>query len=198
MALVQTTETRDNLDVEVRLLRNVTVISGQSVVRGEVVQLTGQFTAGTATAGGSNTGNATVAGEVANDTATAGTYTIEMLTATTFKVIAPNGLSLDATGATGSAYSDQIGFTMTVGATPMVAGDSFTLAVTRGEGKVTSFTTGSEPFTVMYDTVDASAGDVIGKAYMDADIKASEVDFGTGTDAEVRDTLADKNIFLRD
>lgn len=198
MPLVSTVENIDNLDVEVRLLRNVTVISGQSLRRGELVKLTGHFLAATAVADSGNTGNATIAGEVANDTAKAGTYKIEALTATTFKVIDPDGLSLDATATAGSAYSDQIGFTITAGATPMVAGDFYTMAVARQAGKVTSFTTGSEPFTVMYDEVDASAGDVTGKAYMDADIKASEVDFGTGTDAEVRDTLADKNIFLRD
>ena len=198
MALTTVLESQDNLDVEVRLLKNVTVISGQSLARGEVTMLTGAYTAGTAAADSGNTGNATVAGEVANDTAMSGTYVIEALTATTFKVIAPNGLSLDATATAGTAYDDQIGFTITAGVTPMVAGDYYTLTVTKGAGKVTSFLTGNEPYGVMYDTVDASLGDVVGKAYRDADIKASEVDFGTGTDAEVRDALDAKNIFLRD
>ena len=196
--LVENLEPQDNLDVEVRLIKSVTVISGQTVVRGEVMQVTGQYTAGTGVAGGTNTGNATIAGEVANDTASSGSYRIEALTATTFKVIAPNGLSLDAIATAGSAYSDQIGFTITAGGTPMVAGDYFSIAVTVGLGKQTSFTTGSVPSTVMYEDVDASGGDTIGYAYRNADIKASEVDFGTGSDAEVRDALDDKNIFLRD
>lgn len=197
MPLTTDEETTDNLDVFVRKLKQVTVISGQTVVRGEVMQLTGQFTAGVGVAG-TNTGNGTIAGEVANDTASVGTYTIEMLTATTFKVIAPNGIALDAQGATGSAYDDQIGFTITAGGTAFIAGDTFTVLVTAGLGKQTSFVTGNEPSTVMYDVVDASGGDVVGWAYRDADIKATEVDFGTGTDAEVRTALDAKNIYLMD
>jgi len=64
--------------------------------------------------------------------------------------------------------------------------------------KVVGFLTTKVPYTVMYEDVDASAGDVVGWAYRDADIKATEVDFGTGTDAEVRDALDAKNIFLMD
>ena len=48
----------------------------------------------------------------------------------------------------------------------------------------------------MYEDVDASAGDVDGLAYRRADIKESEVNFGTGTADEVRDALDVKNIFL--
>lgn len=198
MALETVLETQDNLVVEARKYKQVTVISGQSVVRGEVMQSTGHFTAGTGAAGDTNTGNGTIAGEVANDTASVGTYTIEMLTATTFKVITPDGLALDAEGATGVAYDDQIGFTITVGGTAFVAGDTFTILVTAGLGKQTSFVTGSVPSTVMAEDVDASAGDVVGYAFRDADLKASEVDFGTGTDAEVRDALGAKGIWLMD
>jgi len=50
----------------------------------------------------------------------------------------------------------------------------------------------------MYDAVDASLGAVVGRAYREAYIKASEVNFGTGTDAEVRDALDTKNIHLVD
>lgn len=64
--------------------------------------------------------------------------------------------------------------------------------------KVVGFLIGKVPYTVMYEDVDASAGDVVGWAYRDADIKATEVDFGTGTDAEVRDALDAKSIFLMD
>jgi len=64
--------------------------------------------------------------------------------------------------------------------------------------KVIPFATTLVPYTVMYEDVDATAGDVIGLAYRDADIKASEVNFYSGTDAEVRDALDSKNIFLMD
>lgn len=109
MAVDTVVETQDNLDVDVRLLKDVTVLSGQSVLRGELVML-------------------------------------------------------DAVATT----------------------------------KVTAYLTTKDPYTVMYEDVDASAGDVVGKAYRSADIKATEVDFGTGTDAEVRDALDFKGIYLRD
>ena len=198
MPLVKDTTTVDNLDVEVRKLKVVTVISGQSVVRGEVMQKTGQFTAGTATADGGNTGGDTFSAVTTADTTIAGTYIVEALTATTYKVIAPNGIALDAIATAGSAYSDQLGFTITTAGATTVAGDFYTVVVTVGLGKQTSFITGSVPSTVMAEDVDASAGDVNGWAFRDADIKASEVDFGTGTDAEVRDALDSIAIFLMD
>jgi len=200
MALDTVTENQDNLDVEVRLLKDVTVISGQTVVRGEVMQVTGQNTAATAVAG-SNVGNGTVSGETALDTASVGTYTLlctaEVGDAGTFSVQAPDGSFLpDLTVAV--AYSNQIALTIADGAEDFDTGDTFTVLVIAGLGKQTSFTTGSVPSTVMYEDVDASGGDVVGKAYRSADIKASEVDFGTGTDAEVRDALDIKGIYLRD
>jgi len=106
MPLVEQVEPQDNLDVEVRLLKTVTVASGNSVSRGDLVSI--------------------------------------------------------------------------------------------ATGKVIPFLTTADPYTVMYEDVDASAGDVDGLAYRSADIKASEVDFGTGTDAEVRDALDFKGIYLRD
>jgi len=200
MPLTTDEETIDNLDVSVRKLKQVTVISGQEVVRGEVMQVTGQFTAGSAVAG-SNTGDGTVSGETANDNAQVGTYTFlctaEAGNAGTFSVQAPNGVFLpDLTVAV--AYSNQIDLTIADGAEDFDTGDTFTVLVKAGLGKQTSFVTGGEPSTVMYDAVDASGGDVVGWAYRDADILATEVDFGTGTDAEVRDALDAKNIFLMD
>ena len=200
MALVSVPETRDNLDVEVRKLRQVTVLSGQTVERGYLMTKTGQFTAGTATAG-TNTGNGTVSGETAADFAVPGTYTLTCTAASadagTFSVVDPNGVTLpDATVAV--AYDGAIGFTIADGATDFIVGDSFTIVVTEGAGKVKRFATTNEPFTVMAEDVDASAGDVVGWAYEDADLLASEVNFNDGTDAEVRDALAFKNIFLMD
>ena len=107
MPLVTTTEEQDNLDVEVRKVRKVTVLAGNAVSRGDVIQY-------------------------------------------------------DATETT----------------------------------KVVPFETGGDAYTVMIEDVDATDGDVVGLAYRDADIKASEVNFFDGTDAEVRDTLDSKNIFL--
>jgi len=197
MALTTVLEPQDNLDVEVELLKSVTVTSGQNLARGKLVKLVGVFTSAAAVAG-TNTGNATVGATTAADNASIGSFSVVMLTATTFSVFAPDGTRLKD-GATGVAYVGQVGFTMTVGATPMVAGDSFTIAVTKNAAPtVSSFTTGSTPYTVMYDAVNATGGAVVGLAYREAWIKASEVDFGTGTDAEVRDALDALGIHLLD
>lgn len=76
----------------------------------------------------------------------------------------------------------------------VLRGDLVSLAT----GKVIPFLTGATPYTIMAEDVDATAGDVSGLAYRRADLLASEVNFGTGTDDEVRDTLDSVSIFLRD
>lgn len=197
MALTSVDTAQDNLDICVESLKYVTVASGQDLPRGRVVQLTGQFTAAAGVAG-TNTGNATMGATTAGDNAAIGTFTVIFTAATAFYVVNPDGVRLKD-GATGVAYNDQVGFTITAGATPMVAGDSFTIAVTLSTTpKVTSFTTGSKPYSVMYDAVDASSGTVVGKAYREADLKASECSFGTGSLTEVRDALDALGIHLMD
>lgn len=190
-----TTYTRDNLEVCPELLKDVTVKSGTSLARGDLVKLTGRFTAAAGVAG-TNTGNATMGTTSAQDTATIGTFTVIFTAATTFYVVNPSGVRLKD-GATGVAYLDQVGFTITAGATPMVAGDSFTIAVTKATTPVVElFTTGATPYTVMFDTIDASLGAKTGRAYREAELLASEVNFGTGTLAEVRDALDAIDIHL--
>lgn len=76
----------------------------------------------------------------------------------------------------------------------VVRGDLVSLAT----GKVIPFLTGATPYTIMAEDVDASAGDKTGYAFRRADLLASEVNFGTGTDAEVRNALDAIGIFLRD
>lgn len=197
MPLTQVLEPQDNLDVCVESLKFVTVASGQNLPRGRVVMLTGQFAAAAGVAG-TNTGNGTMGTTSALDNASIGTFTVKFTSPTVFYVINPNGVRLKD-GATGTAYSDQVGFTITAGGTAFVAGDTFTIAVTlSGTPKVTSFTTGGVPYSVMYDAVDATGGAKIGKAYREAELKASECSFGTGTLAEVRDALDALDIHLMD
>jgi len=83
----------------------------------------------TGTAGGGNTGNGTIGTLSGTSAAIKGNYTVTMLGATTFRVSDPNGNELK-NGATGAAYTaGGVTFTITVGGTPMVAGDTFTVAV---------------------------------------------------------------------
>ncbi len=70
--------------------------------------------------------------------------------------------------------------------------------VSKSTGKVVPFLTSATPYTIMAEDVDASLGDVVGLAYRRADLLASEVNFGTGTDAEVREALDALGIYLRD
>lgn len=195
MPLGTTLHPIDNLDICVESLKMVTVASGQNLPRGRVVQLTGQFASAVGVAG-TNTGNATMGATTAGDNASIGTFIVKFTAATVFYVINPEGVRLKD-GATGVAYLDQVGFTITAGGTPMVAGDTFTVAVTlSGTAKVTSFTTGSKPYSVMYDAVDASGGAVIGKAYREAELRAANCTFGTGTLVEVQDALDALDIHL--
>lgn len=77
---------------------------------------------------GGNTGNGTIGTVSTSASAVPGTYRATMLTATTFRVEDPNGVRLKD-GATGTAYTAEgVTFTITVGGTPMVAGDAFTVS----------------------------------------------------------------------
>jgi len=193
--MASVTYTRDNLDVCPELTKTVTVKNGTTLARGDLVKLTGQF-ASAAGVAGTNTGNATMGATTAGDNAAIGTFTVLFTAATVFHVINPNGVRLKD-GATGVAYSDQIGFTITAGLTPMVAGDTFTVAVTLATTPVVElFTTGGDPYTVMFDTIDASLGAKTGRAYREGELLASEVNFGTGTLAEVKDALDKRGIYL--
>lgn len=96
------------------------------------VEAGGTFGTAVGAAGGANTGNGTItAAPVVGADAQAGVTRITMLTATTFRVETPDGLQ-HANGATGVAYTGGTGltFTVTVGGTPMVAGDYFTITTT--------------------------------------------------------------------
>lgn len=65
-------------------------------------------------------------------------------------------------------------------------------------GKAVAFA-GNDAYAVMLEDVDASGGDVVGRASWKAILKASEVDFGSGSDSiTVRDALAVNGTYLVD
>jgi hypothetical protein len=97
---------------------------------GQVLGATLTGGAGVATATAGNTGNATSSAVTANGNAAVGSYNVVFTAATAFEIYAPNG-NMRGVGATGTAVAvDGVGFTITAGATPMIVGDSFVIAVT--------------------------------------------------------------------
>lgn len=85
----------------------------------------------TGAAAGGNTGNGTIGTLSSTAVAPTGVTVATMLTATTFRVVTPDGDRLKD-GATGTAYTaNGVTFTITVGGTPMIAGDSFNITVAR-------------------------------------------------------------------
>lgn len=112
------------------------VVSGSGKIQiGHVlaVILTGAATA--AAKAGGNTGNGTISAVTKAADAVTGVYTVRMLTATTFRVEKPNG-DVIGDGATGVAFADDLGFTITAGGTPFVAGDGFDITVATGSKKL--------------------------------------------------------------
>jgi hypothetical protein len=112
----------------------VIAASGADILPGAVL---GRVTSGaaTATAQDGNTGNATSSAVTTGANVQPGVYKVEFIAATQFLVIAPDG-SIVGDGATGSAFSTggHLTFTITAGATPMVAGDGFNITVAAGSG----------------------------------------------------------------
>jgi hypothetical protein len=136
-------------------------------------------------AGGSNVGNGAITGvkAITADTAMLGDYLVTFTAATVFSVVAPDGRQLSA-GATGTAYADEIGFTITAGATPFVAGDSFTIGVGAGAGYATFFTGASPAAGIIYNKTHVPAGGTkkLTVIARNAEVTASELQFlGTVT-----------------
>lgn len=82
---------------------------------------------------GGNTGNGTVSAVTTKKGAKPGTYRVEFTAATKFDVIDPEGFKLKG-GTAGTAYNDDLGFTITAGGTAFVAGDAFDISVELVDG----------------------------------------------------------------
>jgi hypothetical protein len=119
-----------------RLSREVVVVlSGQNLAMGAVVGKVTKSTPATGTAG-TNTGGGTCTAVTAGAKARIGTYTLTALSATAFAVKDPDGVALpDAV--VGTPYvNDGLNFTINDGSPDFIAGDTFTIAVAAGTGKV--------------------------------------------------------------
>lgn len=145
-----------------------TIKSGAGVL--DIGMVLGKITTGAASAAaksGGNTGNGTISAVTIPQTAKIGVYKVRFTAATAFQVIDPDGNVIGGDGATGVAFSDDVGFTITAGVTPFVAGDGFDITVAAGSGKRVPYDPtahdGSQiAESILLHAVDASAADVAG------------------------------------
>lgn len=104
---------------------HVTIASGADLEPGTVLGKVSSAAAPTAAAkSGGNTGNGTISAVTAKAGVKQGVYKVEFTAATKFDVTDPEGFKVKS-GTTGVAYADDLGFTITAGGTPFVAGDGF-------------------------------------------------------------------------
>jgi hypothetical protein len=169
-----------------RSRETIVIGSGAALVAGTVL---GRLLSGAATsavkASGANTGNATMSAVTVLPGAKDGAYTVRMLTATTFRVEDPAG-DVIGEGATGAAFADDIGFTMTAGGTPMVAGDGFDVAVSVTGGKYKILAPAATDGTqiaagILYGPAAAATADVRGVANVrESVVNAAELTWPVG------------------
>lgn len=184
-----------------------TLLSGENRKRGTVL---GKITRalGATTPGGGNTGNGDVTGEALKKSTQVGNYLLTCTAAATnggtFSVVAPDGTRLaDATVAV--AYSnDHLDFTIADGATDYAVGDTFTIAVAAGSGKLklvnSANVDGSNtPYAILAGDTDASAADKVCPLYKCGEFNSNALVFGgTDTTATHKEALRDLGILLRD
>jgi hypothetical protein len=188
---------------------DVTVLSGQNVSAGAVLGRIAKA-AGTV-AGAGNTGTGTVSGVSLGALAELGNYILTCIaTATnggTFQVKAPDGRVLPP-ATVGAAYtSDHINFTVNDGGTDFALGDSFTVPVVAGSGKVRAINfagvDGSrDAFGIALSDYDAGEGDVEGVAVVrDAVIDAANLVWPEGATSDQKaaalSQLKEKGIVTR-
>jgi hypothetical protein len=176
----------DELIVVVEIGKKLTVASGAGVLtRGTVL---GKIASGAATAvakSGGNTGNGTISAVTIQNPDKVGVYSVRFTAATVFTVEDPDGFVLAVNGATGAAFADDLGFTITAGGTPFVAGDGFDITVAAGSGKVTAAQTASKdgsqtPYAILAEDVDATSADADAMVYMAGTFNSNFLVYGTG------------------
>ena len=186
----------------------ITLLSGQSVVRGEVL---GKITLSVPTTGtaGSNTGAVTCTSVTGGASTVLGVYTIVCITTGTntgtFSVKNPNGHSLP-TATLGVAYTNnEINFTLNDVGTDPSLGDSFTITVAAGSGKyvkaVATNVNGSnkvEHLVIAANDIDATSGDATGLVYCSGEFNQGEITIDSSyTLANIKDELEQRGIYFK-
>lgn len=139
----------------------------------------------TLTGGTANTGNATVSAISAGVAYKQGSYKAVCTDATHAQVYDPSGDEIGV-ATFGAAFADaQIGFTITAGDTPCVAGDTFVISMAPPTYAyvpcVAGATDGSQfPAGILVDQTDASAGNTIGGIYVMGEFNPRALILGNG------------------
>jgi len=204
------TYTPDNLiasnDVPL-LVKAVTLLTGQGIVKRGTVLGKITKTIGSPAANAGNTGNGTVTEVSLSAAAKLGTYTLQCITAAenggTFRIIDQDGVRMND-AMVGTAYVGPINFTINDGAIDFIAGDKFTITVTAGSGKFKIVNNvnvdGSQEADCMLVTeVDTTDADVVVEAYTSGHFNRQALTFGgddTADDHEL--TLRKLGIILSD
>lgn len=149
---------------------NVTVVSGQNLAAGSVVGKVTVGTTATAAATAGNTGTGAMGEVTVSAGAMAGDYRLAITTvasnAGTFVVTNPHG-ALVGSGTVAVAFAKGgLAFTL-ADATDFILGDSFTITVANGSGKIAEYdpaaTNGTQTaIGVLIEGVDASSADAPG------------------------------------
>lgn len=140
-----------------------------------------QNTAGAATitARSGNQGNGAASAVVVQSGAGFGTYSLVATGATSFSVTDPLGNFLPAL-IVGTAYTDQIGLTITAGSAAFAAGDEFTVNVTATIGAWSSWTGGTfSRLGILYNRVmvEAMSSRNVSIVTRKAEINLAEIQF---------------------
>jgi hypothetical protein len=172
----------------------------------------GKITTGAATAAAKagNTGNGTISAITVNQGAKLGVYKVRFTAATAFQVMDPDGNVIGGNGATGAAFSDDLGFTITAGGTAFVAGDGFDITVAAGSGKLVAYDPTAKDGSQVADSVllhkvDATSQDVAGAVILangPAEISPAGLKWGANVTTQAQKdaalaTLAAKLILAR-
>jgi hypothetical protein len=178
-----------------RSRKNVTILSGENVVAGEVL---GEIVIGAATgaAVAGNTGNGTItAAPAVAAGAKLGVYSAVCIEPGTnvgeFLINDPDGVALGVAVVAVEFVGGGLTFTIADGSTDFAAGDAFTITVAAGSGKYVAYDedgiTGAQTAAgIAYAAVDATSGDVVGAIIArDAEVNGSELTWpSTITDGE--------------
>ena len=184
----------------------VTIVSGTGVLAAGTVL--GKITLGSATAAAIvGTGNATTSAVTVGAGAAVGAHTLVAISATKMELFSPYGVYMGQVTTGVAAALGGLGFTVTAGGTPMVAGDTIVITVAAGSGKYATYdddnTDGTDvAAAILLESIDATSGDVTGSVIARlAEVKSSALQWAATNDANDKTAgisdLATKYIIVR-